>query len=213
MPVGTDVNERGLSRRRIIAALERSLTRLGTDYVDVYYFHRPDPNTPLTESLRAISDLISMGKIRYFGLCNHEAWELTEVVLSADLYGCPRPVIAQSHYNMLVRSLEHEVLPACAHFGVGFVAHTPLAGGFLTGKYRRGEAVPENVRGATETDFGVRWLRDEYFETLERYCAFAQARNRSVGELGVAWVLAQPIVSSVIIGATKVEVAFKLTVP
>jgi aryl-alcohol dehydrogenase-like predicted oxidoreductase len=192
-----------LSRKRIVARLEASLKRLGTDYVDVYYLHFPDPQTPIEESLRAMDDMVRDGKVLYPACSNYSAWEVAEIMGICDKRGFAAPVVSQDPYSLLDRSVEQEMVPACLHFGLSIVPYSPLAGGFLTGKYRRGKAVPEGTRGHASEPWQQNWLTDRHFDLLDKLEAFASARDRSVGALAVAWLLAQPVVCSVIAGATS----------
>ena len=194
-----------LSRRNLIARLEASLKRLNTDYVDLYYLHFPDPGTPSDESLRALEDLVRSGKVLYPALSNHPAWQIAHAVEHAARVGASPPVAAQNEYHLFDRRIETELMPACVALGVSLVPHTPLAGGFLTGKYRSGMAIPEGARGHSNERFLKRWLTDANFTTLERYAAFAQAHGRSLTELAFAWLLAHPAVCSVIAGVTSVD--------
>lgn len=204
-PLDDGPNGKGLSYRRIIACLEASLRRLGTDYVDVYYLHLPDRLTPNEESLRAIDDLIRAGKVRYAACSNYAGWEVVEMAHICDKRGYAMPVVSQSPYNLLDRGIEAELIPACNHLGMNIVPFSPLAGGFLTGKYRRGEPVPAGTRGADNPTWQQRFLTERNFNALEALEGFAKERGRTVGELAVAWLLAQPSVCSVIAGVTRPE--------
>lgn len=204
-PVGDRWDQRGLSRRRLVLQLETSLKHLQTDYVDLFYFHRPDPETPLEESVVAIGDMIRAGKALYFGLCNYPAWQVAEAVAICRRLGIPSPVALQSEYNLLNRSVEREVLDACAHLGVGFLPHTPLAGGFLTGKYTPGSPPPPGSRAARGERRVTRLIASDQSEVVARYEAAARAFGHSLTELALAWLLAQPSVASAIVGATSSE--------
>jgi aryl-alcohol dehydrogenase-like predicted oxidoreductase len=203
-PLGDGPNDVGLSYGRLIACCEKSLRRLGTDYVDVYYLHRPDPRTPLEETLRAVADLRCQGKVRYVGISNHPAWQVCQALWVSDRRGYPPPVVSQSPYNLLDRGIEAELLPLCREFCVGIVPYSPLAGGFLTGKYRPGEPPPAGVRGHNNPRFAQQ-LTARNFELLGRLESFARARDRSVGDLAVAWLLSHDEVCSVIAGATSTQ--------
>ena len=194
-----------LSRRAILARLDASLKRLGTDYVDLYYLHFEDPGTALEESLRALDDMVRSGKVLYPALSNHAAWRVTLAMGIADRRGFAPPVVTQNAYSLLEREIESELLPACRHFGLSLIPYFPLAGGFLTGKYRRGEEPPAGVRGQRSEYFRRRYLTPANFDALERFQRFAAERGHGVGELAVAWLLAQPEVCSVITGATSPE--------
>lgn len=192
-----------LTRKRIIARLEASLGRLGTDYVDVYYLHFPDPQTPIEETLRALDDMVRAGKVLYPACSNYPAWGVAEMVGICDRRDYAPPVVTQDAYSLLDRRVENELVPACLHFGLSLVPYSPLAGGFLTGKYRRGAPPPEGTRGHAGEAWRRNWLTNEHFDVLDRLEAFAAARDRSVGALAVAWLAAQPVVCSVIAGATS----------
>ena len=154
--------------------------------------------------MRALDDLIRSGKVRYLGASNFSAWQLTHANALAALQGWSEFVSIQPHYNMLVREIEEELLPACDYFGIGVLPYFPLAGGFLTGKYRAGEPIPEGSRGE-KSEYVQNFLTDENFQILSKLIEFAQSRDHSLTELAHAWLLSRPQVSSVISGATKVE--------
>lgn len=195
-------NNAGNSRQHITAEVENSLRRLGTDYIDLYQIHWPDPNTPIEETLRTLDDLVHQGKVRYVGCSNFAAWQLCEAAWTSKTEALPYFVSAQPKYNILDRDIESELIPFCAEYGVGILPYYPLANGFLTGKYRRGEEAPQGTRLA-ESDRGM--LTEENFDMLEALEGFASKRDHTVLELAFAWLLSNPTVSSVIAGATKVE--------
>lgn len=195
-----------LTRHGIISRAEASLRRLQTDYIDVLYFHVPDPLTPIEESLRAIEQLVRSGKVLHPAVSNFPAWALAEMCAIADRRGYSPVAAAQSKYNLLDRSVEGELLPACAHFGVSFIPFYPLAGGFLTGKYRKDVPPPEGSRHSMhERMSGVSYLTASNFAALDRYESFAKQHGRSMTELSIAWLLSHPAVASVIAGATSVD--------
>lgn len=194
-----------LSRRTLVARVDASLRRLGTDRIDLFYMHFPDPATPLEETLRGLDDLVRAGKILYPAISNHSAWQVAEALAICRRHGFARPAVTQNEMHLLDRSAQTELIPACRHFGVSLIPYYPLAAGFLTGKYRRGQAVPGGVRGAGSEGFRRRWLNDQSFDALESFEAFAAARGHSVGELAIAWLLSFPEVCSVIVGATSAE--------
>lgn len=203
-PTGEGPNDRGASRYHIVNAVEASLQRLQSDHIDLYYVHRWDENTPIEETLRALDDLIRMGKVRYIGASAFASWQLAKANLLAEVRGWTAFAALQSHYHMLERGVEQEVLPYCAAHGVGFVPYFPLAGGFLTGKYRRGEPAPEGSRGA-ESQYVQNYMTDANFDKVEKLTAWAQERGHTMVELAEAWLLAQPAVCSVISGVTKLQ--------
>jgi aryl-alcohol dehydrogenase-like predicted oxidoreductase len=203
-PTGEGPNDRGASRYHILNGVETSLTRLQSDHIDLCYLHRWDSATPIEESLRALDDLVSSGKVRYIAASNYAAWQLATANLLAEFHGWTAFVALQSHYHMLEREVEKEILPYCAEHGVGFVPYFPLAGGFLTGKYRRGQPAPAGSRGET-SDYVKNYMTDANFGKIEKLAAWAQERGHTLSELAETWLLAQPAVCSVISGATKVE--------
>jgi len=200
-PVGTWPNEGGLSRRRLFQAIEQSLARLGTDHVDIYYLHRPDPDTPFEETLVALGDLARQGKIRYWGLSNFSAWQVAQAVHLSRELGVPGPVVSQPYYNAANRMPEVEHLPACAHYGLGVVPYSPLARGVLTAKYRPGELpdpasrIGRQDRRALQTEW-----REESLRLAQALAERAHARGIGSAEYAVAWVLNNRHVSSVIGG-------------
>ncbi|TAK33459.1 MAG: aldo/keto reductase [Chloroflexota bacterium] len=204
LPLGKGPNDQGLSYARIIACCEASLRRLGTDYIDVYYLHRPDPLTPLSETLRALDDLVRQGKVRYVGISSYPAWQACDVLWISDRHGYRPPVVTQNGYNLVDRAIEGELLPFCRAHGVGVVPFFPLASGFLTGKYRANEPAPPGSRGATSRLL-QQWLTERNFALLAALEGFAGARGHSIGELAIAWLLGHPEVPTVIAGATKPE--------
>ncbi len=202
--MGDDPNEQGTSRHHIMHAVHASLRRLDTDYLDLYQVHSWDGETPLEETLRALDDLIRTGKVRYLGASNFTAWQLTRANTLADLRGWTPFVSIQPHYHLFEREIEKELIPASRYLNVGVLPYFPLAGGFLTGKYRRGETAPAGSRGET-SPYVQRHFTDANYDKLEILIAFAEARAHTINELAHAWLLAQPQVASVISGATKVE--------
>jgi aryl-alcohol dehydrogenase-like predicted oxidoreductase len=191
-----------LTRHRIAQRLDASLRRLATDHVDLYYLHFPDAATPLEESLRALEDASRAGEIRYAAISNHASWQVAEAVGIAARHGWSAVAASQMEYSLLERGVEREMVPACTHLGVSLVPYFPLAGGFLTGKYEPGVAPPPNTRFGRAQQ-RPRYLTDENFEKLARWKSFAAERGHDVGELAIAWLLAHPVVCSVISGATS----------
>ena len=201
---GDGPNDSGASRHHLLTAAEASLRRLQTDYIDLYQLHRWDVATPIEETLRVLDDLISAGKIRYIGASNYAAWQLAHANLLAQLRGWTPFATVQNHYHMLERGIEQEVLPYCNAFGVGVLPYFPLAGGFLTGKYRRDAPPPAGSRGES-SGYVQRYMTAANFDRVERLAGWAEARGHTVTELAHAWLLAHPSVCSVISGATKVD--------
>jgi aryl-alcohol dehydrogenase-like predicted oxidoreductase len=201
-PVGEGPNDRGSSRYHMMNAVETSLRRLQSDHIDLYYVHRWDEHTPVEETLRGLDDLVRAGKVRYVGASDFAAWQLARANLLAELRGWSPFVVIQSEYHLLERAVEREVLSYCRAFQVGFVPYFPLAGGFLTGKYRRGQPAPAGSRG--ESSSYVRgYMTEATFDKIEALEAWAEARGRSLNQLALAWLMAQPQVCSVISGATR----------
>ena len=201
---GEGPNDYGASRYHILNAVEGSLRRLQTDYIDLYQIHRWDATTPIEETLRVLDDLVRSGKVRYIGASNFAAWQLARANLLAELRGWSPFVTIQPHYHMLERSIERELIPYCSAYHVGIVPYFPLAGGFLTGKYRRGLAAPPGSRGES-SPYVQRYMTEANYDKVERLTAWAQERGHTMGELAHAWLLAQPQVCSVISGATRPE--------
>jgi aryl-alcohol dehydrogenase-like predicted oxidoreductase len=198
---GDGPNDRGASRHHILSGVEASLRRLKTDFIDLYQIHVWDAETPVQETLRTLDDLVRSGKVRYIGASNFSAWQLVWSNALAVISGFTRYVSIQPHYHMFERGLENEMLPACRYFNIGILPYFPLAGGFLTGKYRQGQPPPPGSRGEN-SPYVQRYLTPENFARLEMLEAWARERGHSLGELAHAWLLAQPQVSSVISGAT-----------
>ena len=207
MPMTGAPYQRGGSRRWIMQAVDDSLRRLGTDYIDLYQMHQPDPETPIDETLRALDDVVRAGKVRYLGNSNFTGWQIADADWTARSGGFTRFVSAQNQYSLLERAIEKEVLPACARFGQGQLPYFPLASGLLTGKYQRGAPAPEGTRLAAWGSHGAKSLSDRNFDKLDALTAFAAEREHSLLELAFAWLLANPLISSVIAGATRPEQA------
>lgn len=203
-PVGEGPNDRGTSRYHLMNAVEASLRRLQSDHIDLYYIHRWDETTPIEETLRGLDDLVRMGKIRYIGVSDFASWQLAHAKLLAEVRNWASIVVIQSAYHLLERSVEREVLPYCQAHNVGFIPFYPLAGGFLTGKYKRGQPAPPGSRGE-KTPYVQKYMTDATYDKIEKLAAWAAARERGLNELAQAWLLAQPRVCSVISGATKLD--------
>lgn len=203
MRVGGDPKKQGGSRKWIMQAVEDSLTRLGTDYIDLYQHHQPDADTPVDETLRALDDLVTQGKVRYLGNSNYSGWQIADADWTAA--GGTRFVSAQNQYSLLERDVEGEVLPACEHFGLGFLPFFPLGSGLLSGKYKRGVAPPEGTRLAAWGARGQQAMSDANFDKVEALEKWAAERGHTILELAFAWLLGHEVVSSVIAGATSAE--------
>lgn len=201
MPMGA--GKRGASRHYIMSAVDASLKRLNTDYIDLYQQHAPDPDTPIEETLRTLDDLVRAGKVRYLGNSNFSGWQLADADWTARYHGLNRFATAQNLYNLLDRRIEREVLPACRQFGLGLLPYFPLASGLLTGKYERGQAAPDGTRLSGER--GANALTDRNFDVVEKLDQFARDQGHTLLELAMSWLAVNPDVSSVISGATRVE--------
>jgi len=205
-PMGDDPNRRGTGRKWVLQAIDESLERLGTDYVDIYYLHRDILATPMEETASAMADVIAQGKARYFGVSNFRGWRIAEMMRVCGELGVDPPIVCQPYYNAMNRQPEAEVLPACAHYGLGVVPYSPLARGVLTGKYTKGAPPPEGTRAARndkrimETEF-----REESLEIAQKLKAHAGKKGMTPTDFAVSWVLANPIVSSVIGGPRTLE--------
>ena len=197
----------GASRRYIMRAVEASLTRLRTDRIDLYQLHQPDPLTPIEETLRALDDLITQGKVLYIGCSNLPAWQVVEANNIASARGFAQFICCQEEYSLLVRDIEGELLPAMSKYGLGLLPYRPLASGFLTGKYRRNAPPPEGTRltfGAMKR-FADRFLTDENWDKLDRLEAFAKERGRSTLDIAFGWLASKPFIPSIIAGASTPE--------
>jgi len=200
-PMSDDPNDRGTSRRWVMRAIDASLQRLGTDWIDVYYLHRDDETTPMEETLATMARLIELGKIRYFGVSNFRAWRIAKLVELARRMGVPQPIVCQPPYNAMSRAIETEVLPCCAHYGVGVVSYSPLARGVLTAKYRP-DAAPDAGSRAARNDprlMQTEW-RAESLALAQRFKAHAEARGIAPSQFAAAWVLNNRLVAGVIGG-------------
>lgn len=192
----------GGSRKIVMDSIEKSLTALGTDYVDLYQMHKPDPDTPIEETLAALDELVRAGKVRFIGCSNFTGVQLEQALAHSDAAGAAAFVTAQNPYNLLNRDIEAELVPACRARGVGILPFYPLQQGLLTGKYRRGEAPPRDTRLAgTAPGSGV--LSDANFDCLAALEAFAAERGHTLHELAISWLASQPVIASVIAGAAK----------
>jgi len=203
-PMGDGPNDRGGSRYHIMNALEASLKRLKTDYIDLYQMHVPDPTTPIEETLRTLDDLVRSGRVRYIGCSNFAAWQLCEALWTSKVNNLQSFVTVQPRYNLFDRRIETELVPCCQDYGIGVIPYSPLAGGLLTGKYHKGEAPPEGrLSGQMSQATGL--FSEANWGKLTKWEAFATEHGHTMGELGIAWLLAKPWLSTVIAGARKIE--------
>jgi aryl-alcohol dehydrogenase-like predicted oxidoreductase len=205
MAMGEGPYNIGGSRRHIIASCEASLRRLDTDYLDLYYIHQPDPSTSEQETLEAFDSLVRSGKVRYIGCSNYAGWQLADSLGISREHGLASYICAQNQYNLLDRSIERELVPACRHLNVGIIPYFPLASGFLTGKYRPDSPLPKGTRLATTQRLADMVLTERNFLILQRLEKFVRDRGHNMLELAVSWLAAQPQVASVICGATRPE--------
>jgi aryl-alcohol dehydrogenase-like predicted oxidoreductase len=196
---------RGASRRTIIAGVEASLRRLNTDWIDLYQQHQPDPLTPVEETLRALDDLLRQGKVRYIGCSNLKAWQVVDARWTSRSLGLAPFVSCQNEYSLLMRDPDRELIPMMQAHGMGLLPYYPLAGGFLTGKYRRNAPMPDGARLTIHARYEGRFINDDNWPIVERLEAFANLRGRTPLELAFSWLAARPCVSSIIAGATKPE--------
>lgn len=207
--VGPGPNDEGLSRRHIIDAVDDSLRRLQTDYIDLYQPHTPDPDTPIEETLRALDDLVHQGKIRYLGCSNFAAWQLALALGVSTQHDWARFDCVQPRYNLLYREIESELLPLCRDQGVGVIVYNPLAGGFLTGRYQSLEAPAAGTRfglgGATGPLYRDRYWHETQLNAVRELQKTLAPRGRSLIRVAIAWVLAQPGITSAIVGASRAE--------
>lgn len=206
--MGPGPNDEGLSRKHILAACDASLRRLGTSYIDLYQVHSPDPETPIEETLSALDDLVRAGKVRYIGCSNYPAWRLAEALWASEKLGLARFDCDQPRYNLLFRMIEDEILPLCRAHGVGVIAYNPLAAGMLTGRYQKGQAVQAGTRFALKNSgelYRQRYWNDAMMDATQRLGDFMRMRGKSLTHAALAWVLAQPGVTSAILGASRPE--------
>jgi 1-deoxyxylulose-5-phosphate synthase len=199
-PVGPGPNDRGLSRRHILRQIDASLSRLGTDRLDMYLIHEPDPDTPIEETLRALDDLVRMGKVLYVGASNIEAWRLARALWASDKHGRSRFEWVQNSYSLLDRTAEREVFPLCADQGLGFTAFSPLAGGWLTGKYRSAGPYPTGSRMTLRPEPYRHLEEPGVFQALDAVAGEARSRGVALSTLAQAWVLAHPRMTAAVVG-------------
>ena len=206
--MGEGPNEGGLSRKHVIAAIEASLLRLNTDYLDLYQPHQPDLETPIEETLAALDDLVHQGKVRYLGCSNYPAHLLGKALWASDKHGYARFESNQPRYNILYREIENEIVPLCRAEGLGLIVYNPLAGGFLTGRYQPGQAVAPGTRFSLNQAgkfYQQRYWQSAQFEAVESLKRYFSERGRSLTQAALAWVLCQPGVTCAILGASRAE--------
>ena len=204
-PMDSSGRFEGASRRYIMAEVEASLKRLGTDWIDLYQQHQPDPLTPIEETLRALDDLVHQGKVRYIGSSTLPAWQVVEARWTSKHYGLHHFVSCQEEYSLLARGLDQEMMPVLEFYGLGLIPFRPLADGLLTGKYQRGAPLPAGTRLASMPRAAGRYLSDQNWAVIERLEGFAAERGHTLLDLALSWLLRRPAVASVIAGATTPE--------
>ncbi len=204
--MGEGPNDEGLSRKHIFSAVEQSLERLGTDYIDLYQVHWPDEDTPIEETLRALDDLVRDGRVLYIGCSNYSAWRLMESLWTSDKCKLANFISLQPHYNLVNRDeFERELEDVCLNYGIGVIPYSPLAGGFLTGKYAGDQTPPEGSRGAMSTRIQA-YLKDPHsLSTLEIVKSIAQERKKSPSQIALRWLISRPAVVSAIIGPRNLK--------
>jgi aryl-alcohol dehydrogenase (NADP+) len=204
--MGKGPNDGGLSRAWMMRAVDASLARLNTDWIDIYYFHLDDASTPIEESLSAMAEIIAAGKVRYFGISNYRAWRIAQIAELCARLGVPAPIVCQPYYNAMNRMPETEILPACANYGLGVVPYSPLARGVLTGKYAPGQAPAADTRAGNkdkrmmETEF-----REESMVMAQKLKAYAEKRGMSAGQFALNWVLNNRLITSVLAGPRTLD--------
>jgi aryl-alcohol dehydrogenase-like predicted oxidoreductase len=203
--MGKGPNMQGASRAYLLGALDASLKRMGTDYVDLYQLHWPDYDTPLDETLRALDDMVSAGKVRYIGASNFPAWYLTKSLWTSDVRRFVRFESIQPHYNLMHRAeFERELAPVCKDQKIGVIPYSPLAGGFLTGKYRKGQPIPSGARG--ENNARIKgYIEANGDAVIDKLSAIGGAHGKTIAQTALAWMLSNPLITSPIIGANSVE--------
>ena len=204
--MGDGVNQSGTSRYHIMAQVEENLNRLDTDRIDLYYLHSPDPTTPIEESLRALDDCVRQGKVRYIACSNFHAWRICEALGVSERMNLERFVCVQPLYNIVNRDIEVELLPFCQQHGVGVVSYSPLARGVLAGKYLPGQTPPPGSRAArNDQRIQQAELRDESYEVAQKLKPLAETHGKTLTQFSLAWVLANPLITSVIIGPRTMD--------
>jgi aryl-alcohol dehydrogenase-like predicted oxidoreductase len=203
--MGDGPDESGLSKAAIQKAIDASLERLGTDYVDLYYLHQPDYDVPIEETLSAMDELVRCGKVRYLAVSNYAAWQVAEIFCISEKKGYQPPRVSQPMYNLLARGIEEEYLPFCKRFEVAVVPYNPLAGGLLTGKYNQDRNPKAGGRFDNNALYQGRYWHEDYFAAVDELSAIARDAGKTLVELSFQWLLSQSQVDSVILGASRAE--------
>ena len=204
-PMSDDMNDQGLSRRHIISACEASLKRLGTDYIDIYYMHKPDYNTPVEESIEAMTQLVRDGKVRYIGISNYASWQAADILWTAELKNLIKPVVTQNVYNLLTRGIEEELLPFCREHKIGLTVYNPIAAGLLAGKHKYGDRPTPETRFALNKTYADRYWNEKNFQALDSFIKLAEDCGMPILEFAMKWVDACPLVTSIISGVSRKE--------
>ncbi|MEX2205533.1 MAG: aldo/keto reductase [Myxococcota bacterium] len=204
-PMGAGPNDLGVSRKHILDAIDASLRRLGTDYIDLYQVHAYDPTTPLDETLRALDACVRAGKVRYLGCSNYSAWQLMKATALARELGTARFDCLQPQYSLVCRTIEREHIPLCLEEGIGVIPWSPLGGGLLTGKFKKGGAAPAGARGAVDPTMRERFVADRNLAIAETVASVATGLGKTASQVALAWAATQPAVSSPIFGARTLE--------
>jgi aryl-alcohol dehydrogenase-like predicted oxidoreductase len=202
--MGEDADQKGLSRKAIVRAIDESLKRLGTDYLDIYYMHAPDHTVPIDESLEAMATLVKQGKVRYLASSNYASWQVVQMLWIAKERSWNAPHISQPMYNLLARGIEQEYLPMCKEFGVSTVVYNPLAGGLLTGKHKQSNVTP-GTRFDNNKLYQDRYWHEQYFNAVEQLRKIAQSAGRSLVSLALNWLLHHTASDCIILGASRME--------
>ena len=203
--IGPDPDDEGLSRKHVMREIERSLARLKTDYVDFYLMHKPDPETPMEESIQAFADLLAAGKARHWGVSNFSAEQIREILDLCVTGGLPEPVVNQPYYNLLNREIEGDALPLCAERGIGVTPYRPLEGGLLAGKYRPGAEPPVGSRGAEKPEWMPKLQDEALMEKVSALQRLADEAGKPLSQYSLAWLLSRPAVTSVVVGVKRIE--------
>lgn len=203
--MGDGPDDRGLSRAAMHKAIDASLQRLATDYLDIYYLHQPDSATPIEETLATMDELVRAGKVRYPAVSNYAAWQVAEILWACEKHGYKPPYVSQPMYNLIARGIEEEFLPFCKRFGVSVISYNPLAGGLLTGKHQKQGGPIVGTRFDGNQLYLNRYWHDDYFAAVDDLRAIARDAGRTLVELAFQWLLGQPLVDSVILGASRLE--------
>ncbi len=202
--MGDAPDQQGLSRKAILRAIDESLQRLGTDYLDLYYFHAPDHNVPIEESMEAMESLVKQGKVRYPATSNYASWQVVQMLWIAKDRGWHAPYLSQPMYNLLARGIEQEYLPMCKEFGISTVVYNPLAGGLLTGKHKQ-EKVTPGTRFDNNKLYQDRYWHEQYFQSVEQLRKIAKSAGRSLVSLALNWLLHNTASDVIILGASRLE--------